>query len=169
MDARGRFSGEFQLDGVTTTTFNNRKIGGTGVEPEKCGPFSVEIRAWDRDREGLEPIAERTDQSITQIRRTLNAYCGVSIYRDGFRVHPYGEKGNDWLNLDLRSRQTPGKRLANNQIVGAIQISRDANADLRDRSTREGLVINTAYHDFQGWFMEIISLLEEEEPVAPEA
>ena len=161
LDATGSFSGEFQLDGVTTATFTQRKLGGTGVVPENCGPFSVEIRAWDRDREGLEPIAERTDQSITQIRRTLNAYCGVSIYRDGFRVHPYGEKGNDWLNLDLRSRQTPGKRLANNQIVGAIQISRDENANLRDRSTREGLVINPAYHEFQAWFMEIMLLLEE--------
>ena len=64
-----------------------------------------------------------------EIRRTLNNYSGVSIYRDGFRVYPYGQRGNDWLRLDNRSRQNPVRRLANNQIVAAIQISRDANPE----------------------------------------
>ena len=65
-----------------------------------------------------------------EIRRILNDYSGVSIYRDGFRVYPYGQRGNDWLNLDNRSRQNPVLRLANNQIVAAIKISRDANPEL---------------------------------------
>ena len=59
-------------------------------------PFEVEIRAWDRDPEGLEPVVERHGLGIQEIRRTLNNYCGVSIYRDGFRVYPYGQRGNDW-------------------------------------------------------------------------
>ena len=65
-------------------------------------------------------MAAQLNQSITEIRRTLNNYSGVSIYRDGFRVYPYGQRGNDWLNLDNRSRQNPALRLANNQVVAAI-------------------------------------------------
>jgi len=160
LDKQGRFSGELRLDGKKRNTFNNQKLGDKNVTP-RCGPFEVEIRGWDRDRDGLEPISERLGMGIAEIRRTLNTYCGVSIYRDGFRVHPYGQKGNDWLNLDNRSRQNPVRNMANNQIVAAIRISREKNPDLRDRSTREGLVLNAEHTALEKWFTEILSLLEE--------
>ena len=138
-----------------------RKLVDADARPN-CGPFQLEIRAWDRDRPGLEPFMNKYSMSITEIRRTLDHYCGVSIYRDGFRVYPYGQKGNDWLNLDLRSRLNPPKNLANNQIVAAIRISREDNPGLRDRSTREGMVFNAAHLDLEKWFIEVLSTLEEE-------
>lgn len=137
------------------------KIGGKDDVPA-CGGFEVEIRAWDRDRESLEPYFVKTlGHTLTKVRNTLNAFCGVSIYRDGFRVYPYGETGNDWLYLDNRSRQNPTARLANNQIVGAIRISRDGNPELKDRSNREGMVANDAHEELAKWF-ELIMLRFEE-------
>ncbi|WP_421717939.1 sensor histidine kinase [Algiphilus sp.] len=137
------------------------KLGDVDKKPT-CGGFEVEIRAWDRDRESLEPyFVNQLGNTITKVRSTLNAFCGVSIYRDGFRVYPYGETGNDWLYLDNRSRQNPTTRLANNQIVGAIKISRDDNPDLKDRSNREGLVANNAYRDLAAWFELVLQKLEE--------
>lgn len=159
VDSAGVFSGTVAIDGTT------REIGkplGRPDETPTCGAFEVEVRAWDRDREGLEPIAARENLAVSQIRQTLDAYCGVAIYRDGFRVHPYGERGNDWLALDHRSRQNPGRNLANNQIIGAIRISRHGNPELRDRSTREGLVRNTALDALEDWFRRTLALLEEE-------
>lgn len=135
----GQFSGSLSVDGVSRAII---RVLGRGDEVPLCGAFDVELRAWDRDREGLEPIATRENLAISQIRKTLDAYCGVTIYRDGFRVHPYGERGNDWLNLDLRSRQNPVRNLANNQMIGAVRISREGNPELKDRSTREGMVRN---------------------------
>ncbi len=161
LNASGNFTGELLVNETKIKKYTNRKIGDRDSAPQ-CGPFEVEIRAWDRDLEGLEPVVERFGAGIQEIRRTLNTYCGVSIYRDGFRVYPYGQRGNDWLTLDLRSRQIPVRRLANNQIVAAIKISRQENTDLRDRSTREGLVVNAAYSSLEKWFKEILSLLEEE-------
>lgn len=159
VDAEGCFDGTLYREGNKVKTFERKKLGGAGVRPE-CGPFSTEIRVWDRDPEGLGPVATRLGQSVTEVRRILNEYSGVSIYRDGFRVYPYGQRGNDWLNLDNRSRQNPVLRLANNQIVGAIKISRDTNPDLRDRSTREGLVFNEAYTALQSWFKEVLEEIE---------
>ena len=166
VDKQGFFKGELHVDGKCYKEFpgypdKKCKLRGRDTKPI-CGPFEVEIRAWDRDREGLEPISERLGIGIREIRRTLNTYCGVSIYRDGFRVYPYGQKGNDWLNLDLRSRQKPGTRLANNQIVAAIRISRRENPQLKDRSTREGMVLNAAHSALEEWFKEVLSLLENE-------
>jgi signal transduction histidine kinase len=159
VDNEGFFDGTLMHDGATVRKFKRQKLGGTGEVPA-CGPFSTEIRAWDRDREGLGPVATRLNQSIMEIRRTLNDYSGVSIYRDGFRVYPYGQRGNDWLGLDNRSRQNPVLRLANNQIVAAIKISRDTNPGLRDRSTREGLVLNEDYRALETWFIEVLEQIE---------
>jgi signal transduction histidine kinase len=159
VDKEGFFDGTLMYDGAAVMEFKKRKLDGAGEVP-LCGPFSIEIRAWDRDREGLDPIATRLNQTIMEIRRTLNDYSGVSIYRDGFRVYPYGQRGNDWLRLDNRSRQNPVLRLANNQIVAAIQISRDTNPELRDRSTREGLVVNDSYRALEAWFVEVLELIE---------
>jgi signal transduction histidine kinase len=155
----GEFSGSLLIDGQSRPVVRQLAAPGETLE---CGPFDVEIRGWDRDREGLAPIAERESLTIRQIRNTLDVYSGVTIYRDGFRVHPYGEAGNDWLQLDLRSRQNPVRSLANNQLIAAIRISREGNPELKDRSTREGMVRNPAHTALQDWFVRILALLEED-------
>jgi len=163
LDESGKFSGVIQyFDGKTLTemkSYQAHQFEANGKLPA-CGPLEVEIRTWDRDRAGLTQYMLMYDRSLTDVRKLLDTYCGVSLYRDGFRVHPYGEKGNDWLNLDYRSRLVPTLRLANNQIVAAIRISREMNGELKDRTTREGLVHNEAYEGLRDWFKEILMLLE---------
>lgn len=161
LDAVGHFSGEVFVNERSTRVITREKLGAKGAIPV-CGPFDVEIRAWDRDREGLGPLAESLNESVHTIRQTLDAYCGVSIYRNGFRVYPYGQKGNDWLNLDIRSRLNPVKHLANNQVVAAIRISRDNNPELKDRSTREGMVLNSSHTALEEWFKQVLAVLEGE-------
>ncbi len=161
LEETGHFTGTLRINGNVHCQFDHRKLGARKALPS-CGPFSVDIRAWDRDQEGLDPLVDRLQMGIQEIRRTLNFFCGVSIYRDGFRVYPYGQKGNDWLNLDIRSRQNPGMCLANNQVVCALSITRDGNPRLEDRSTREGMVLNDEHAALEAWFKEVLSLLEHE-------
>lgn len=156
----GEFQGEIRLDGQLGRVIPLWRIKSRTDAPA-CGPFEVEIRAWDRDRDALVPFAESLSLSVSEVRRTLDAYCGISVYRNGFRVHPYGESGDDWLNLDIRSRLSPASRLANNQVIGAIRLSREDNPGLRDRSNREGMVHNSEFRSLIDWFTEILSLLEE--------
>jgi signal transduction histidine kinase len=157
----GVFNGRLDIDGKQVKLFKSTSLGSKG-ESVACGPFDVEIRAWDRDRPGLTPYMLKFDLSMTALRLILDDYSGVSIYRDGFRVHPYGEKGLDWLSLDTRSRLNPTLRLANNQIIAAIRISREDNPGLIDRTTREGLVLNQSYESLQEWFKRVLNLLEAE-------
>jgi signal transduction histidine kinase len=161
LSAKGFFTGSIEIDGSQSKLFKNVSLGDKG-ELVSCGPFEVEIRTWDRDRPGLTPYMMKFDLSMTALRSILDNYSGVSIYRDGFRVHPYGERGLDWLSLDTRSRQNPTLRLANNQIIAAIRISREDNPNLIDRATREGFVHNQAYEALQDWFKRTLSLLEAE-------
>lgn len=157
----GALNAVLEIDGKNKKIITRDSVGKKNEEV-KCGAFDFEIRAWDRDREGLSPYMIEYDSSISQIRNILNSYCGVSIYRDGFRVHPYGEQGNDWLSLDNRSRQNPVSSLANNQIIASIKTSRETNPELKDRTTREGLVHNAAYDELVEWFTQVLKILEEE-------
>lgn len=41
----------------------------------------------------------------TSIRSKLAQEGGIKLYRNGFRVLPYGEQGDDWLRLDESVRR----------------------------------------------------------------
>jgi hypothetical protein len=49
----------------------------------QCGPFSIELRVWDRD--ALGGLAHERGATIADVRRDLDAAAGINIYRDGFR------------------------------------------------------------------------------------
>jgi signal transduction histidine kinase len=125
----------------------------------ETGPLTFEIRVWDRDELGN--VIQQTNSTIKDIRRDLDAVAGVNIYRDGFRVLPYGEPHDDWLRLDLRRVQNPTLRLSNNQVHGVISITADENPNLRDQSNREGLEENQGVTDLRDVMSQILSRLEE--------
>jgi signal transduction histidine kinase len=120
-----------------------------------CGPFNVRFYAWDLDPTSLKETVTRKYYETTIKPRT-----GVRVYRDGFRVWPYGEQGNDWLNLDFRRVNNPTKCLSNNQVIGLVNISGDDNACLRDKTDREGIIENEAYADFKDLVLSAINLFE---------
>ena len=72
---------------------------------------------------------------------------GIRLYRNGFRVLPFGEKNNDWLGLDasVRKRQILPVH-SNTNFFGFVEISND-NEEFKELSNREGLYYNTAYQD----------------------
>lgn len=64
---------------------------------------------------------------------------GLMLYRDGFRVNPYGGPYDDWLNLDPVALGSPGYKLNRRQVVGKVDISSIDNPALLDQTNREGL------------------------------
>jgi signal transduction histidine kinase len=128
-----------------------------GRVPE-CGPFDVELRVWDRDE--LDNLMQVTGSTLRDIRRDLDSVAGINVYRDGFRVLPYGEPDNDWLRLNIRRVQNPTGRLSNNQIVGYVRISADKNSELRDQSNREGLQENQALADLRSILLQLLTQVE---------
>lgn len=148
--------GAFQLREMTEEELKQEKPKETKLIT--CGPVEMELRIWDRDELGN--VLQATHSTIQNVRRDLDAVAGINIYRDGFRVLPYGEPQDDWLRLDLRRVQNPTLRLSNNQIYGVVQISADANPQLRDQSNREGLDENQALDDLRDVMKEVLSRLE---------
>ncbi len=63
---------------------------------------------------------------------------GFLVYRDGFRVYPYGERSDDWLDLDRKALSASSFKLNRAQMVGYLRISSIANPALEDQTNREG-------------------------------
>lgn len=103
----------------------------------------------------------------------LKKFGGIKIFRDDFRIRPYGENGDDWLRLGERQAQSPGGagqrlggyRIRPNQIAGTIKISRLHNSSFQDKSGREGLIENDEFKLFKNIIREIISLFERDRNV----
>lgn len=101
-------------------------------------------------------------------KRWLKKFGGVKIYRDNFRVRPYGEPGNDWLRLGERQSQSPGGagqkmggyRIRPNQIAGAVYISRLNNVFFNDKSSREGMQENEEFNLLKGILIRVIAEFE---------
>lgn len=157
-------TGSVEADGHIVASGTARAIPFTvddrlaGDDP-RCGPFEFEFKVWDRD--ALGDLAETLDTRLLDLRRDLNDACGVAIYRDSFRVMPYGGPSDDWLRLDLRRVNNPTMRLSNNQIVGAVYITADSNPDLRDQTNREGLVESEAFEDLRRTVVQILTRIED--------
>lgn len=100
----------------------------------------------------------------------LKKFGGVKIFRDDFRIRPYGENGDDWLRLGERQAQSPGGagqrlggfRIRPNQIAGTIKISRLHNESFQDKSGREGIIENDVFDLFKNILLEIIGLFEKD-------
>ncbi|MDD5571893.1 MAG: ATP-binding protein [Bacteroidales bacterium] len=98
----------------------------------------------------------------------LKKFGGVKIFRDDFRVRPYGEYGQDWLKLGQRQAQSPGGagqklggyRIRPNQISGTINISRITNLSFQDKSGREGIQENEVFDLFKSILLGIIGQFE---------
>lgn len=130
---------------------------GRGIRRPTCGPFSISLSVWDLDVLGLSGV-----RLTRPLRALLRRTSGISIYRDSFRVAPYGDRGDDWLELNQRRVNNPTLRVSTNQIVGVVELTQEANPDLRDRTSREGLIETPALSDLKALVIAALTILEEE-------
>ena len=129
-----------------------------------CGPLRMEFYFFVRKDAELATKTLRTNE----IRAFLDFNQGIRIYRDGFRVKPYGEPdgSGDWLRLAYRRMQNPegitqpNWRVGYNQVVGAVFITHEQNADLNDQTNREGLLQGKAFDHLTVFATKVIQFFE---------
>ena len=105
--------------------------------------------------------------TLGAVDEVLDEWSGVKVYLDGFRVYPYGDKGDDWLGVDrdvAQSRTPPPRDLKelatgllgvesnramlhhpkNQNLVGGVHLTTRADFPFIVKSNREGFVENEA-------------------------
>lgn len=95
---------------------------------------------------------------VSPRRAWLRNSGGIRLYRDNFRVRPYGEPGSqayDWLLLGERVARNPaqasriGWSVPPQQVAGTLYITKEFNSELDDQSNREGIRNERAFRAFQ--------------------
>ena len=85
--------------------------------------------------------------------KTLNNFLkengGVRVYRDGMRLYNYGEREDDWLDLDQQRVSNVGGKIGNKLILGAVFLNRRDSLDLVEKTNREGFVETEPYIAFK--------------------
>ena len=91
------------------------------------------------------------------VQRILARQGGIRVYRNGFRVLPYGETFDDWLGLQrssaLRELLPPHHNL---NFLGFAEILDVAGENFEETASREGLLENEAFTQLQDFIYRAI-------------
>lgn len=134
-----------------------------------CGNLYIDLRVFDREPEAIENLINKglvnmlSDEKIgkQEARRELNRVHGINIFRNRFRLKPYGNPGVDWLKLDSSRIQNPSLRVGNNQVVGFLFIESEEESGLEEKSARDGLRENNYYNGLVYIALNFLKELEE--------
>ena len=130
-------------------------------------PINIDFRVFDREPEAIRDIKSRNKEelAINEIKLLLDEISGVRIYKENFRIRPYGDTDNDWLDLNKERVQNPTKRLSVNQISGTINISSENNSILKEKSARDGLQENEDFFNFKSIIKILVRIIENERSI----
>ncbi len=141
------------------------KVDGSGAASwsMSCPKFEIEIvdEPIGPGREVVTPMAHARDidmrahyyirraeflgHSTSAIGTMLDEHGGIALYRNGYRVPPYGEKQDDWLALDYKKGTYAP--ISSKTFLGYVALQ-DPDGDIyEETSSREGLIESAAFSE----------------------
>ncbi len=91
--------------------------------------------------------------TVTEVRNWLDVIGGVHFYHRGLRVHPYGDAGHDWLDMNLLRNRNPEERPSTNTSIGRVIVS-DPDQILTEKTDRTGFLESTAFTETRRFAIE---------------
>jgi len=173
-----RISGNIDKNGVGNLLYENQNYPDSNEtisfkikidqKDEKCGNIEVDLRFFDLEPEAIGALISRglkdpvTNEYLgrSEARRMLKEYAGIGIYRNLFRIRPYGDSNYDWLELNQKRVNNPTVKFSTNQVVGFINIESEEESNLIEKSAREGLKENESYETLKNILSKTISEVE---------
>lgn len=71
-------------------------------------------------------------------------YGSIFLFKNGFRVQPYGNTGDDSWGLDFRSQQGYNRFLSSRDLFGRVDITTDNIIQFKEVSSRDGGLVETS-------------------------
>lgn len=89
------------------------------------------------------------------VRTWIQQIGGVHLYHRGLRVHPYGDKGHDWLELNLLRTRSPEERPSTNNSIGRFVVEGEDDL-LIQKTDRSGFIENEAFRELKAFGMAVL-------------
>ncbi|MHC9178334.1 sensor histidine kinase [Pseudomonas aeruginosa] len=135
------------------------------------GPVEVEVYWYNRRVvEAVDELTESVQGTRDEIRKWSG---GPMLYRYGYRILPYGDAEDDWLELDKNAFGQSGFKLNRQQVIGFVKVVAP-HTSFSEQTNREGLIetpSTTALRKVLMWLLhselrELINDADEEELLA---
>ncbi len=146
-----KITAEISKDGKKIiTTMNDRGI--QLFEIEEKNPYRVK-----NIKGTLYSLNKAAKYNFTRIMgiESVN-YGSVFIYKNGFRVYPYGEPEKDFMNIDRRKAQGYNRYLGTREISGRIDIFGDNKGFVETSSRNNGFISSHETGELEDFFYEFL-------------
>lgn len=81
-------------------------------------------------------------------------FGSVFLFRNGFRVYPIGNDGDDWFGFDRRKQQGYARYLGTREVIGRVDVS-GSDKDFQEASSRnQGLIMTPSVEELRDAVME---------------
>jgi len=81
-------------------------------------------------------------------------FGSVFLFRNGFRVYPIGDRGDDWFGIDARKQQGYARFLGTRDVIGRIDVSGTEEEFNEASSRNQGLIETAAVRSLRDCFWE---------------
>jgi hypothetical protein len=153
-DGKGSFKGKLKIyDQTIDYKYTNPR---KKDKRNEYGSFPIRLGY----SQGRESESNLESSAWKKINDKVTEYGGLYIYRDNFRVLPYGRTDFDFLGFEKRrALRASSAYFSHRRMFGYLALTRDKNEKLKDKSSREGLINNPAYaafkNDLESFFIEL--------------
>ena len=125
----------------------------------KFGNIILKVAFWEGSLSKSTLVQDKWNIYETKAQK----FGGLYVYRDGFRVLPYGRTDMDFLEFEYRRSKGAGVYyFSHRKMIGYIGITKEGNPKLIDKSGREGFVSNVAYREMKDILIEFFKHMAKE-------
>ena len=153
--ALAEIQGKVDKNGYGSWSLRSKKYGIESIDQ----PLGVEREQSNEPYQSLRSVAFKAyyfiDKETQRAHRAivadkLQSSGGIRLYRNGFRVLPYGERFDDWLKLNasnlMRNVLAPH---SNRNFLGFVEIKDVDGSQFEETSSREGLLENESFGELK--------------------
>jgi signal transduction histidine kinase len=110
----------------------------------QCPAAQFDLWAFILDKETF----STRETTVGEVKEWLAKFGGVHLYLRGFRVSPYGDRGNDWLDIDRARVKSPDLRPGTNTSIGRVAVE-DPRHFMKQKTDRSGLIEDEAFRELK--------------------
>ncbi|EGJ4816349.1 sensor histidine kinase [Campylobacter lari] len=165
-----RIKGKISSNGKGLLFYENKNFENSNEKIELdlhniCGNIEVDLRVFDLDPDVIQNLVNEQkgkEEKLgkSEFKALIKEFSGVGIYRNLFRIRPYGDHDFDWLGLNARRVNSPTMSISTNQVAGFVSIESENKSNLIEKSDREGLKENENYDNLKKILLEILIEVE---------
>ena len=111
-----------------------------GGEAYKSPPATFDLWVFILSQETF----STRSSSVREVQGWLGEFGGVHFYYNGLRVSPYGNPGDDWLEMNLRRVRSPEERPGTNTSIGRVDVT-DRRGGLVQKTDRSGFIEDESF------------------------